>query len=376
MYVHKEKEFLSRKRNALMEIHYIDHIMDLNIDITSNQLVPTLNNQCATDTFDSCVDYIIKTRMNDHCQLPFIKDSIEEIPICDTSERMHSALNLFQTSHLECLDSCSQIEVKIEANPVDWLYILMNPKFPVKTVIPGYYLTIPRTVLVSRMTENYTTISFIAEFGGWVGLFLGVSLLGVFELMLVLFFSSDSDRFFKKILMTGLTCLKTACTLCLAYILFKCCEKMITGEIQSKVEFQDDLQNISLSLCSTENIYRVEYLGANLSYVGNIPGFWNNITKLMDKIDTLQIDFQNGNQVIIKDFTQSQYYFELTFNIPRYGTYIETCHTLSLKSRIKKLKVKAKKEMSIYVHMSGQLFRPGRHGSTFINSDTIVNRNR
>jgi len=125
-----------------------------------------------------------------------------------------------------------------------------------------------------------------------------------------------------------------------------------------------------------ENIYRIEYLGANLSYVGNIPGFWNNITKLINKLDTLQIGFQNGNKVIIKDFTQSQYYFELTFNIPRYGTYIETCHTLSLKNGIKTLRVKAKKEMSIYVHMSGQLFRPGRHGSTFINSDTVVSQNR
>ena len=376
MYVHKEKEFLSRKRNALMEIHYIDHIMDLNIDITSNQLVPSPNNPCATDTFDSCVDNFIKTTLNDHCQLPFMKDTIGEIPICNTGDSMQGALNLFQTSHLECLDSCSQIEVKIEANPVDWTYILMNPKFPVKTVIPGYYLTIPRTVLVSRMVENYTTVSFIAEFGGWVGLFLGVSLLGVFKLMVVPYFNSDSDKLLKKILMTGLTFMKTVCIICLAYILFKCCEKMITGEIKSDVKFQDDLKNISLSLCSMENIYRVEYLGANLSYVGNIPGFWINITKIMDKLDTLQIDFQNGNKVTIKDFTQSQYYFELTFNIPRYGTYIETCHTLSLKNHIKMLKVKAKKEMRIYVHMSGQLFRPGRHGFTFINSDTVISRTR
>lgn len=370
MYVHEKGNFLSKKRNALTEIQYINHIMDMNIDIKYRRLLSIQKMECTDEkhTYDSCLDYLITKNLQEHCQLPLVRGH-KEMPVCKTNQDIKEALKIFQTSFPECQHSCSQIEVDIKLNPVDLLYTLKNPKNPVKTVFPGYYITIPRAILVSTMQENYTPLSFIAEFGGWVGLFLGISVLGIFELLLGSYFCIG--RLSKTLKSAGFVCLKATCIVCLAYILFECCKKMKSGEIQLNVKIQEDTQNISLSFCSMENIYKENQLGGNLTYMGNDPDFWNNLSNLRNKVDSLKVDFQNGEAIMLNAQNISKY-FDITFITPKHGTYIESCHTTNLKEPIMRINFIARKEMSIYVHLTGQLLRSGTHGFTFINSDTVA----
>ena len=370
VYVHEKGNFLSKKRNALTEIKHINHIMDTNIDIKYRRLLSIPIMECTDEkhTYDSCLDNLVTNKLQEHCQLPLVRGH-KEMPVCKTNKDIKEALKIFQTSYPECLHSCSQIEVDIKLNPVDLLYTLKNPTYPVKTVIPGYYITIPRAILVSTMQESYTPISFIAEFGGWVGLFLGISVLGIFELLLGLY--SCNCRFSKTLKSAGFVCLKAACTVCLAFILFECCKKMISGEIQLDIKIRENAQNISLSFCSMENIYKENQLDGNLTYMGNDPDFWNNLSNLRNKVDSLKIDFQNGEAITLNAQNISKY-FDITLITPKLGTYIESCYTTNLKESIMRINFIARKEMSIYVHLTGQLLRSGTPGFTFINSDTVV----
>ena len=355
MYIHKEAQFRSNLRNSLIEIPYVNYIMDTELDIQVNNLISTPHMECADENqkYDLCSEKLTSARLKkEQCHLPFMKNA-EVAELCKTRENMEESLKIFQSIHLDCPLPCSQVKINIGLNPVDWLYILMNPKFPVNTVIPGYYIKMPRMVVVSGMQKSYSNISFIAEFGGWVGLFLGVSILEAVELLFRKYMCSDIN------ITISLLCIKIACTACLCFILFKCCEKIITGEKQLKVNIKNGLQNMSLSLCSMENVYKVPHLGASSTYLGHIPGFWSNATRLSNKVDNLMIELQNGDKVTIYNATQSEYskYITNSIRTPKYGTFIESCHTLNLKNwnQIKTMEVKAKKVLFIYVHITGRV---------------------
>ena len=80
---------------------------------------------------------------------------------------------------------------------MNWLNVITNPVQSNSYVTPGYFIRIPSSVIFSEMNKSYTLISFVAEFGGWVGLFLGVSILGGFEFVDSQIWSSMNFRYKK-----------------------------------------------------------------------------------------------------------------------------------------------------------------------------------
>ena len=113
----------------------------------------------------------------------------------------------------------------------------------------------------------------------------------------------------------------------------------------------------------------------NFTYLGNLASFWNDITKLSEKIDGIELTLGDETTVDIFDsrFSTSSSYIPYTINTPKYGTYIETCHTLDLSNwkNIKTVKVRAKKALIVYVHLAGQLLRSRSQGFTFIKDTTV-----
>ena len=372
MLVHKKGQININSRTDLTEIPYISYVMDTQLDIKANRFLSTSNMECddGLETYDLCSEKTMRKRLENNCIPPFWIQQ-ENISNCS----MHAAFNIFQTSPEECLIPCSQIKVNIKQNPVDWLYILVNPKLPISTVIPGYYLTIPSYILYSEMQESYTAISFIAEFGGWAGLFLGVSVIGVFEFIMMKFTNISSHSLFKKITSTSFILLKLVLASCVIYILITSCKKLINKEKELNVKIQEGIPDLSISFCSVKNVYTVPHLRANLSYIGNHSSFWYNATSLSEKLERLVLILENGKKITVYDSFLTflnRYKFD-TMITPRYETYLETCHTLNLKhwTNIKTMQFTAKQELSIYVHMPGELLRPGRQGFTFINSATV-----
>ena len=365
-------------RNELTEISDIDHIVDTRLDIQVNKLISTSNMECAIESqsFDSCAAKLTKLQMP--CQLPFMQEAEEEL-LCKTKEDAEKALQIFQSSYHSCNLPCNQVQVDIMLHPVDWLYILTNPTFPISTIIPGYYIKLPTTVQVSEMQWSYGIISFIAELGGWVGLLLGISILGGISKLLETCSKTGTSKLYQIMMSVSLTILKVGCGGCLIYILVQCCRKMANGEKQLDVNIEDNLPvSLSLSLCSTENLYVVPFLGANISYIGDTSNFWLRTSELKKKLDTMTVVFQNGSKFEIIKSGKSKnnaYPFYLT-NVPKYETYIENCHSVDLKdwNQIVSIDVISMIELSIYVHVTGQLLNPMGQLYTFMNYDSVNNR--
>ena len=286
------------------------------------------------------------------------------------------SLEIFQTSSKRCIAPCNHIKVKTVLNPINWLNVITNTIQSNSPVIPGYFIRIPSSVIFSEMNESYTLISFVAEFGGWVGLFLGVSVLGGFEIVDSHIWSSMKFRYKKVILSKSGLILKLACSMGVFIIIIQCGLKLITTEKSMDVKIEKNLNNVSISLCSVENIYQESTNGTNHDYMGNSTSFWNNITRLSDKLVMMELVMEDGNSVTVYDssWNESSEYILYSINTPQFDTFIETCHTLDLKNwnRIKRMEVKAKKELTIYVHPTGQLLRSGRQGFSFMNKDTTT----
>ena len=375
MFVHKRGQILANLRNQLIEFKHVDHIVETELNIKVKKFISTPNTKCLDEliTFDSCVKKSIIHQLQGQC-LHLFWNQPENSSSCNNSTSNQAALNIFQTSSKNCLTPCTQVIVDIKLNPINWIQTFLNP-WNDKNFVPGYLIKIPSTILYSELQGSYTTISFIAEFGAWVGLFLGVSVLGAFEFLEKLIISK-CNRFAKLFISTSFMLLKLICILGMFIILVKCFQKLINMDKTMDIFLEKGLPNISISLCSYENLYEVELNHINKTYLGNSTDFWNNITKLSDKIERMELILETEKSVVIYDerFNRSSEYMSYSINTPQFETFIETCHTLDLNqwNRIMKMKVIAKKELIIYVHITGQLLRPGRQGFTFVNTDTVT----
>ena len=367
LYVHKKGQFLTDLRNGLLNLPSIDHIVDTEISIKVKKQISTPSTQCMDEfySFDSCVENSVNINMQKE-SYPLLWYQPHQS--CNSSRE---TLKLFQTSGDNCLTPCTQVKVDIRLNPVNWLHVLVIPKHIEMTYTPGYVINIPSTIVYSEMQESYTLISFIAEFGGWVGLLLGISLLGSFEYLSSKLLTGDPKSCFLRLI----AILKLACMVGVLFVLFKSGQKYINEDSSTDINLETDLPKTSVSMCFVENLYSENTLNTNYSYIGNLSGFWSNLTKISDSIEQIDITYENGKLATAYGSKSNQSSENMIYSIstPQFETFVETCHTVDLKhwNRIKSVEVIAKKELRVFVHLTGQLLRPGRQGFSFINTDTV-----
>jgi len=370
LYVHKKGQFLTDLRNGLLNLPSIDHIVDTEISIKVKNQFSTPSTQCMDEfySFDKCVENSVNVNMQKKCKpllwyQPYI--------LFNSSRKTREALKLFQSSGDNCLTPCTQVKVDIRLNPVNWLHVLVIPKHTEMTYTPGYVINIPSTIVYSEMQESYTLISFIAEFGGWVGLLLGISLLGSFEYLSSKLLTGDCKKGFLRLI----AILKLACMVGVLFVLFKSGQKYINEDSSTDINLETDLPEVSVSMCHVENLYAEDFLNSSYSYIGNLSGFWSNLNKISNIIERIDITYQYGKLATAYDSKSNQSSENMIYSIntPQFETFVETCHTMDLKhwNRIKSIKVKAKKELRVFVHLTGQLLRPGRQGFSFIDTDTV-----
>lgn len=377
LYVYKRGQFLSHMRNALTNIPDIDHIVDISIKIEVINLIPTPHMGCdiTLKSFDSSLEGEALNQLNNDCQISDFHNKSNRFETCGTNKSMAKVLEKYKNKQEFCLQPCSQVKVGLTLNPVNWLQSLVNSKVPVMTVIPGYYMTIPRTVLVSRMHDSYTTISFIAELGGWVGLFLGVSVLGVYDFLAQMLPKTCRNKIWNFLVVSSRVILKFSCIICATFIFCKCVKKMSSNEKTTNVYIQEKIQNISISFCSLTNVYAVTLQGPQTYYIANNSGFWQDTTSLKEKMESLVVRLSERETVSVynSSLNSNSKFFLFSVNIPKYKTYIESCHSLDLQNwkNIDSMEIKLKKDLIIYVHITGQLLRPEKQGFAFINKDTV-----
>ena len=161
--------------------------MEINVDIIKTDHITTKYSDCTLEDgkYDDCVETFMKKLQDEEsADNPGFRN-------CKTN------VSVIENIHEECLPPCNQIKVTLTETPIDFAYNKINQNLPINTTVPGYYLKLPSRMLVSEMQESYTITSFIGELGGWVGLFMGVSLFGGFEICLSLF--KTSNKLYVKI---------------------------------------------------------------------------------------------------------------------------------------------------------------------------------
>ena len=174
---------------------------------------------------------------------------------------------------------------------------------------------------------------------GWD--FSWFSILGFSELILV---TSNTQKKAKAIALRGLLMLGSAITVVISV---SSCLKLAESGTGSDINIESDFNNMSFSMCSLESIYPlIDGDGSGQythKYIGEDKNFWNNNTKLYQKISKLEVWFKNGEKQILFDASKNLTtdIIEKSINIPRGGNYLE--------------KITARKELIYYVHLSGQI---------------------
>jgi len=155
------------------------------------------------------------------------------------------------------------------------------------------------------------------------------------------------------------------------------CLKLAERGTGSDINIDTDLNNMSVSMCSLESIYSFTYGDGNAQYaheyIGEDKNFWNNNTKLNQKIRKLEVWFKNGEKQVLFDASNNLTtdIIDKSITIPTGGRYLETCHTFKLNFRnaVDKVKITARKELTCYVHLSGQiLHQDSRQGFSITDS--------
>ena len=244
---------------------------------------------------------------------------------------------------------------------------------PVRTTTRAYYFNIQQEIIISQLRQSYSFVSFIADVGGWTGLFLGLSIVSFIKVL------TETLKLPKRFSTLTLRISLLVASVMIGMITIYCCLKLLDRKTGSKINIEPTINNLSLSLCSLENVFtnEVDKPGDILDrYIGDNASFWNQNTKLQNKIRKMEIWFKNGERKVIFDAESNltTHFSEQSINIPFEGTFIETCHTFNLhyKNSIDRIEVRARKELVCYLHITGQLLHPdSRQGFSIMNPSYV-----
>ena len=335
---------------------------------------------CSTKSsdYDTCVLKTKLMQLENMC-LPIFMEvneimSTENVEFlrCKTFEESQEAFFIFQSVSHSCKESCTQVEVGIITTPVSMVYTDLEEKnFNLENT--AYYFIIPKEVCLSEFENSYSFISLIGNIGGWMGLLIGFSITGFWELL------TNTLKIQKKpktFLSRGFLILGSSM---IVIISVSSCLKLSERITGSDINIESDFKNMSVSMCSLESIYTLidkeEFGQYTHEYIGEDKNFWNNNTKLYQKISKLEVWFKNGEKQVLFDASKNLTtdMIDKSINIPTGGKYLETCHTLELNfnNTIDQIKITARKELVCYIHISGQiLHKDSRQGFSITDSST------
>ena len=363
----------------MIDFPSIDYIVQVELDVIVTNKISSTGQQCSdqTNAYDSCIQNMNIKSMLEKCSLPFLNmNQTRKSTVCANFTDGLEALAIFQRTPENCKPSCSEIMVRANLLPVDLLYPTLNPNSPTATSYTGYLFRIPTKVLSSTMIGTYSIVSLIAEFGGWMGLLLGISLLSLWDQGWDMCEAKFKIPAILKLTSTLLVYLVSL--VCIGIIFGRALGGMLYKETGLDVNIEAQISDLSISFCSMENVYlnqRSVDGKTELVYVGNQSTMWNHDLKLRSKMESLNVVLRNGTNVeIYYEHNNMSRYILYSTNIPRFNNYIENCHTLDLQfgAQIKSLELTARKEFSIYIHKTGQLLNMDfRQGLNYINRQSL-----
>ena len=366
-------------RNELTEIYDINYAMETVVNLKIDNQMYKAGQDCTVEhsDYDSCVHVLTLEALQGKCLPVFLNNTNKKISTCSNNEEGMEAFSMFQKHSNKCRHSCKRTKVKLNMHPINVLYTLSNTNADVNMIKPGFYFHLPLRVLQSEMHASYGFVSFIGEFGGWMGLLLGASVVGTWIYC--------SNKLSNVVGTKNTTILNRAviltCTVGISIIIYACMMKLMHVDVGMDISVQDQFSNISLSVCSDVNAYTKFVRRRPVKepvYIGNTTEFWKDATSLHLKLSSIVILFKSGESIEIYNsgINKTTNYIPYSVNMPKYGKIIESCHTIDLEQwsiRIKSVQLKPLKEITVYIHTTGQLLNMDtRQGFSLANRNTAV----
>ena len=369
-------------RNGLLLLSSKEFETHGNLDIKMEKMLPTETMNCNTSPFeyDNCFYNETQTILENLCATPFL-DNVRNITKCRNFKEGYNATQVYiNRATTECQKPCDQVHVQISINQVMPIYQYLNPNEETSPD-PGYHFKIPSSVRVSEMKEDYNWVSYIAEAGGWSGLFTGISVLslvGIASAFIKTSYNSGNniDKYLKALtLFLGIVVLAFVCKSAMS--------KLMKNPVGTDISFNSDYSDLSFSVCKEKSIYNYKENG---SYQGNAKQFWNIKTNLVDYLRYINVTLKNGTvQSLLK---RNNYYasFDIlmkdklnSYILPNSEDKIEFCLAFDV-DKLQQIQIGAYSEVFLYLyHKNQSLFQQRKTRITALPAKSIEkdkNRNR
>ena len=358
------------------------------------QLFPTTGVACDEDptSFDACV--LKKSSTVSPCHLPFLNyssiPSDNMLPICQTPAEGYAAFQQFQLAPHACAPPCTQLSTDLDYSLPMYLRASYLPSVRADSSVFAYYLHLPGTVKMLAASPSISLISYIAEIAGWYNLFLGGSVFALWEVLWVwaIWVLTKVDM-----KLDNLRCILKVIFFLLAggvliYILMDCFTKLLNKPLGTSSMIKTSLAGgLSLSVClpqlSSNYIPNSPIYANPFKDLANTTDFWMRGNNLSNKIAELSVK-QLGDEWVtlwnrskVSDALQHKLF--TSANIINNDIAVDFCHTIDLSSlpySISQVQIKAIDDITLVLHLAGQLLRSQNYYEV-LNRETlsVINNN-
>lgn len=302
-----------------------------------------------TKKYDNCLISEIRNELDKHCTLPFLCSN--KTNVCRSFKDGIKALVIYNKETTMCKFPNYQIDVDFILNPSQPISSITNPNIKI-VENPGYYFRFPKEVKVSQTTQNYGFITYIAEFGGWSGLFIGISLLSI-TCQALTFLDSETNKFTSAIIKSTKTFIIIGSSLIVIYVACSSVIKLTSNETGQETKYQTKYSGLSLAICRQEEIFlnRTTFLGNNIN-------FWKRGSNISNIIDYITFYYSNGSRKVLRNlkewkdgdkFPHSQVKIQNILQINN----VLFCQTLNIDD-INYIRIYPLKEIFLYIFMNQQ----------------------
>ena len=335
----------------------MQYVSNTKVEITAYNLTSSDEHDCDVGSYDDCIDKQRMLHMT-NCSLPFELRQLLEDSICKTHKEGIEVVKEILALRNKCQTSCLQIDVKYNEKPEKYLLALAKPEL-VRTFAKysgeefGYFFQIPKNVKLSSIIHEYTGPVALGYFGSIVGIFIGISIFNIVEII------ADVLNIKKQVRKWIIFGVKIVMIIYLLAIFIMLMMKFLQKPVANSINFTKTKSDFSISVCSLPYTYDIS------SFRSDDTSFkdykfqlsenlfrekWRNISTM---INTMSMD--NGTHeidLISEDYENARYLTILPYN----SVSVAICHTIDLSqhSTIHKIKLNYNTEVEIYVHKQGQ----------------------
>ncbi len=343
---------------------------EVNAIMEMQQFFPTDSFNCDEDLhgFDACVLQAVSAS-DPSCILPFHNWTLHadmENRICQTNPEGYISFQRFQRTSDACKVPCTQLNTVFNYYMPQYLRAIYLSEVRPNDDNIRYYLYLPRTIKVSRASHGYGFINFIAEVAGWYNLFLGGSILAMWEVLgtKILWALAKIQGKRSLLLSQWRNCVYVLVSSgIILYIFIDCIIVLFLNPLGGSTVLTNFIaQGLSLSICLPQYTSSIDKYFTKID-VANSTAFWVNGNNLSNKIIGLSVVMQEGNIISIWNRNQSLTFpkernlFSI-FNIVSSNQSVDFCHTVDLSAvpgNIRGVQLRAVNDIYLAVHLSGQL---------------------